>query len=153
MLKESRTDIQYAQVAKFQDDEWQDITTDIQEISYVESIQQTVATKTKNTLIWGFGVVGGCFSVAAMAPKALPMVISYLVPSAAVPGIIASTTTSSVAVASYAFGYQVSTAGAEAAWSLTGSALTYLFSGGASTVHAKPKHGLDHSRLKHPKAS
>lgn len=114
-------------------EDWQEVCSDVNsDQSYTDNLTYIAANRMKNTFIWYVGVVGGCFSVAACVPKALPYVTAYIVPSAAVPGVMATTTASSVAALTYAVGNKITTEGAEATLSMFGSGLTYLYKSVAS---------------------
>lgn len=114
----------------------QDIDTDTQtQPTVMYQMASSVTSKLKKGFVAASSIVGGCATVATMTPYAIRAVTCHLIPSATVPGAMASTVSGSLTIASYSIGSSVAEAGAEAISDLSSAAMTYLFN--------KPKRNAD----------
>lgn len=97
------------------------------EASYASRVIYSGATTIKNGLFSVVSIVGGCYTVATVAPKLFIAVVTYAVPAAAVPGVVANTVDASVAVVSYSAGSKATALAAQTTWDIGTGVMSYLF--------------------------
>ena len=103
------------------------------EKSYASMAADTAVYIAKGSFVYSVKTIGGCFTGIAIAPRALPLVAAYLLPTTALPGTIAAETVrASLGVVGFGIGSQVCKIAAEATWDLSSVAvnktITYVFS-------------------------
>jgi hypothetical protein len=128
---------------EFEDDEVEYEKLSDEECALAKETTYSYTTYLSDSLQQGFvysaRTIGGCFAAVTLAPRAMPFVVNYIVPSAAIPGVVAGTTTAVVGVMSFGLGSKLATMGAETTLEATGNALTYLF-GSSKVANEKMVH-------------
>jgi hypothetical protein len=151
MLRSSKLDDTDFDYVDLQDDDFKDMPTETPQ-SYAGAALSTLAymisVPIKSGLVYTVTTIGGAFAVVTVAPRAVPYVVSYIVPSAAAPGVTASVTPIVVGAITFKVGSMICASGAETAWDLTvGSAITYMF---GSTKPGPKMIEMSHNHGHHP---
>lgn len=116
--------------------------------STISKIANYAADELKQGFVTTSSIIGGCATVAVMTPYAVRAVSCHLLPSAAVPGVMASTVNGSLTVASYSLGSKAAAMGAEAISDVSSTAMIYLFNQANTKTKAVPKTQIEITTLK-----
>lgn len=110
----------------------------------------SIVSMVSDGFVYSAKTIAGCFAAVAIAPRALPYVLSYMGPSVATPGVALGTTTAVVGVVSYKVGSEIGNLGAESTLALASMAmnktLTFVWGDKPNKVTSNKNKASEHKK-------